>query len=250
MVPAVLAFRRIGHGAGNGAHALSELPAGEEGKEKMAKVSVAQLHELGEQIKRGQIPAWKVQAVFGITEIETPLDMYLALTKAAKAELVTAERLQALMEGEDEALGIFRVTVDYGLSLEQMIAVGHYDKVSSNITPERFPIRGEGKVERKLVLVHLNKVATTDEALAELDRRSLRPAWIEELLALGAARPDLQRQIPIVEIGSSFMDSDGGQCVAHLSRWGTERRLFLSRNDAHCPAHECCRFLAVRKDAA
>jgi hypothetical protein len=213
----------------------------------MAKVKLAQLHELGEQIKRGQIPAWKARAVFGLSEkeTETPLDMYLALTKAAKAELMTAEQLQALLEGKDEVLGIYKVTVDYNLTLEQMIAAGKYDWA----TDERFPVLGKGKVERELVLVHLNKVASTDEVLAEIDRRGLKSAEIEDLLVLGAVKPELQRRFSIMELGSSwgcsrnglhyfaFIDHDNFGRVLRLlycgNGWGEERR-----------------FLAVRKDAA
>lgn len=37
---------------------------------------------------------------------------------------------------------------------------------------------------------------------SELDRRGLRPATIEELLAFGAAYPDKQREFSIIALGS------------------------------------------------
>ncbi|MFA5129017.1 MAG: hypothetical protein WC445_03585 [Patescibacteria group bacterium] len=215
----------------------------------MAKVTLAQLHELGEQIKRGQIPVWKARAVFGLSEkeTETPLDMYLALTKAAKAELMTAEQLQALLEGKDETLGIFKVTVDYGLTLEQMIAAGRYNNSGDDINELTFPVSGEGKVERELVLVPLRNVVSTDDALVELDRRGLRPAKIEELLAFSASLSWPWTWFSIVALGPSFVGWTDRRCFVCHDRCGEELTLRV-RSDAN----DWCgwTFLAVRKDAA
>jgi hypothetical protein len=213
----------------------------------MAKASWKQLQELGLRIRRGQISTWKIPAVFGIVEADM-LGTYLRFVEETRKEIISAEQVQALIEGKDEALGIFKVTVDYGQTLEQMIAAGKYDGVIRYITPEHFPILGGDKVERELVLVHLNKVATTDEVLAELDRRGLRPAKIEELLVLGALRPELQREFPLVAIGSHWLSPDGYRRFVSLGWRGSERQvlgLFWSDDWAGF-----CRFLAVRKDAA
>lgn len=142
---------------------------------------MAQIHELGLRIQHGQIPMWKIPAVFRIVEKDA-LGTYLRLVDAARKETISAEQIQALMEGKDELLGIFKVTVDYGQTLEQMIAAGKYDHVGPHFTPsERFPISGEGKVEREVVLVGPYHGHWVENVLEEL---GLRPAKIEELLAL------------------------------------------------------------------
>ena len=145
---------------------------------------------------------------------------------------------------------VFRVAVDCTMSLAEMIAAGRYDQVDSGITPERCPIQGEGKVERELVLVHFGRVMTTDEPLAELDCRGLRPAKFEELLALGVAHPELQREFPIVAFGTSFVDGNGTRCFACLDGCDGERTLDLDYGVLIPPAHGWAgdfRFLAVRE---
>src|ERR1700677_339132 len=49
----------------------------------------------------------------------------------------------------------FRLTVDYGQSLPEMIAAGHYDWTNDNITVNRFPITGAGTVSVEARLFHL-----------------------------------------------------------------------------------------------
>lgn len=162
---------------------------------------------------------------------------------------ISREALQAFLRNPEQSAPdpIFKVEVDYGKTLEAMIAAGRYDWVDSGITPERFPIQGEGKAERELVLVHLDKEVSTDEAQAELDRRGLRPAKIEELLALGAAQPELQREFPIVALGSDFVNSDGFRGFVYLGWGGGGRDLYLHWDDDDWNKH--CRFLAARKSA-
>jgi hypothetical protein len=222
----------------------------------MAKASWTQLQELGLRIRRGQIPEWKIPAVFGIVEPDA-LGTYLRFVEEARKEIISAEQVQALMEGNDETLGIFKVTVDYGLTLEQMVAVGYYDMGHSDITSEHFPISGTGKVVREVVLVRLNRRVTTDEVFIEIDRRGLRPAKAEDGLALGAAYPELQRGSIIVALGSAWMVLPGSSSLV-FDQVG--RHLFVCvgpLGSGRCLGLGCSgdqwggvyRFLAVRKDA-
>jgi len=172
------------------------------------------------------------------------------------AELAVAVGKPA--EEEEDELQRLTVTVNYIPPLEAgedpeefdllqaMIAEGNYDWVNSDITSEHFPIEGEGQVEVELHLIHLNRVATGDEVLTELDKRNLRPATIEDLLALGAIHPDLQRDFPIVAVGSVWRRPDGHRYVPCLcGHWDGRRDLGLDwigfRWDGDC------RFLAVGK---
>lgn len=93
--------------------------------------------------------------------------------------------------------------------------------------------------------VHMDRDASTDEVLAEMDRRGLRPALYEELLGFAEKYPDEQRKYPIVALGSES-DVGGRRRVASLWRDGVGRDLHLGWVDDD--GWDCYdRFLAVRK---
>ena len=160
-----------------------------------------------------------------------------------ECEVVTTDKLAATEHQPTPST--YPVTVDYTQTLEQMIAAGRYDKQNRDITQEHFPLQGSGQIEVELHLVHLNRDASTDSVLAELDRRGLRPATLAELLAFGAKHPNLQKEFPIIALGSVWRHWGGSRGVACLAGWGGERSLSLD-----WLGHDwgrCCRFLAVRK---
>jgi len=137
------------------------------------------------------------------------------------------------------------VVVDYGMSLADMLAVGKYDWKNNDITTKHFPTQDNGQAEVEIFLVHIGRDMGTDNVLKELDARGLRPAKIEELLALGADQPELQRQFPIIALGSVWRVSDGSRRVACLGRSGAERSLGLRWYGFGWD--DVCRFAAVRK---
>jgi len=141
---------------------------------------------------------------------------------------------------------IYKVVVDYAMSLPDMIAAGRYDWTNRDITAENFPFSGEGQKKVDLELIHLNRDASTKEVLEELDRRDLRPGTIEELLALGAKYLELQKKFPIIAFGSVWRVPNGGRVVLYLYWSGIERSLDLDDDDAR-RWDDDCRFLAVRK---
>jgi hypothetical protein len=140
---------------------------------------------------------------------------------------------------------VFKVVVDYSQTLADMIAAGKYDWVNSDITQEHFPVKGEGKVESELVLVHLNRTASTEEVLKELDNRGLQPATIAELLAFGAKYPDKQKEFPIIALGSVWQPPHGHRLVAYLHEHASDRHLYLFWYERGWPGSS--RFLASRK---
>lgn len=137
------------------------------------------------------------------------------------------------------------VTVGYGVSMAKMVKAGKYDWVNGNITQENFPSEGNRTAEVDTVLVHLNKVASTDEVLRHLDSLGLRPATIAELMAFGVKYPEIQREFPVIALGSVWQDSAGGRRSPGLGRGGADRRLALSWIDYVW--NGVCRFLAVSK---
>lgn len=161
----------------------------------------------------------------------------------------------------------FSVTIDYAKSLADMITAGKYDYANNEIKEKNFPIqrpsvseadtggsgpyRTPGSVSNdnstNIVLVHLNKLAITTEVLAHMDKLGLRPARIEELLALGEKYPEIQRQFPVVALGSVWVGSGRRRDVAYLDRDGSGRDLILHWGDPGSRWDEVSRFAAVSK---
>ena len=118
------------------------------------------------------------------------------------------------------------ISLDYGMSFAEMITQGRYDWTNSDITEERFPVKGIGKVERTVELIHFGYNISSEDAVKDLAKRGLRPATIEELLAFGAKYSDLQRKFLIVALGSSARVGDD-RYVPYLCRHDAERGLNL-----------------------
>lgn len=142
----------------------------------------------------------------------------------------------------------FRITVDYGMSFQQMVGVGKYDWVNDNITVERFPIVGTGAVEYEAKLFHFDRHISSEAVDEEIKTADGKNPWesakMECLLAFGATFPDVQRKFPIVGLGSSC-EARGGRDVPGLWEDGSGRCLSLYWWDDAWYDH--CRFLAVRK---
>ncbi len=141
----------------------------------------------------------------------------------------------------------YKVVFDYSQSLASMIKAGKYDWFNDHITDKHFSLEGEGQQEAELVLVHLDRDATTKEVREYMKEQGLEPAKIEHLLAFGTTYPELQRQFPIIALGSSFVDARGSRGCPCLDCGHDGRELNLDWNDDGDRWHDSCRFLAVRK---
>jgi hypothetical protein len=138
-----------------------------------------------------------------------------------------------------------KVIVDYTQPLAEMIKAGNYNWVNSDITAEHFPMKGEGKQEKEVFLFHFGKDMTSEQVIVEMEKRGYRPAKIEDLSALGVAYPELQKQFPIVALGSVWQGPLGYRHVPFLVWYGAKRDLYLCWFGYDW--YECCRFLALRK---
>lgn len=135
----------------------------------------------------------------------------------------------------------YPVTVDHGKTIEEMVAAGQYRKVHEDINSRNFPIRNDGKVERcRLEIVHFNCATTIGAVDYYLDLRIMRPATLAELLAFGAAYPEIRPVFPIIAVGSIW-DGYGTWIVPHLDSGG------LGTGCGNSKWSEFCRFLAVRR---
>lgn len=138
-----------------------------------------------------------------------------------------------------------KVMVDYSRSIADGISAGIYDRVSKDITEKNFPTTQSGKAETEIRLVYFGKFMSTDTVLAEMEKQNLRPATIQELLAIGENYPELQRESPIVALGSVWVRPYGGRYVPYLGGSGGGRRLDLDWDEGDW--HGRCRFAAVSK---
>ena len=120
------------------------------------------------------------------------------------------------------------ITVDYGTSLQAMIAAGNYDWVNPNITAERFPVVGKGIVRFKPKLFDSPRYISSEHAVAAMKKEKFTPATHVHGLAFGATFPDEQRKYLIVCLGSSAQVL-GDRRVVYLCRRAAGRYLDLSR---------------------
>ncbi len=154
------------------------------------------------------------------------------------------DKIVRVIVGEDPR---YKLTVDYAQTLARMIQVGNYGWVNKKIIQENFPNHpaDEGREEVVIKLLSFNGPISSENALEKMGKWNLRSVRIEELLALGAAYPELQKKSPIICLGSVWQHRDGGRFIPYLS-WDAERRnldLLCFENDWD----KCWRFAVVRK---
>lgn len=139
----------------------------------------------------------------------------------------------------------YKVMMNYGRSIKDSVKAGKYDWVNDGITDKNFPQTENDKTdgEKEMALFHFNRYISSEDAIAGMKAEGYRPATMRELLGFGEHNPELQREFPIVALGS----------VAEL--FGDRHVGCLDRDDAGRSADLYCfgsvwsgsyRFLAVR----
>ena len=138
--------------------------------------------------------------------------------------------------------------VDYGMSLDEMIAAGNYDWKNDDLNAKQFPIVGKGKVEFEDTIFHFDRDISSEDVVKEIIATDSKNPWepgkTENILAYGAKNPEEQRKFLIVGLGS-VGEVRGYRSVPYLFRSDSRRRLDLLWWDGDWGAS--CRFLAVRK---
>lgn len=123
--------------------------------------------------------------------------------------------------------------VDYTKTVQQLIVEGKYDWVNNVIDIENFPISSEmiGKKEVSIKLFNFDCKISSEDAIFEMKKDGYRPANLIELLVLGSLFPELQRQFPIVALGSISQkiesEDDYVCCVPYLSANDSWREIFI-----------------------
>lgn len=146
---------------------------------------------------------------------------------------------------EQVSISTFSLKVNYDLSVGSLVAHGKYDWKSNNITSKNFPTTRKGEVDLTIELVHFNKVLTTEEVIAELNKKGLRPAKLHELLSFGEKYPEEQGKYPVIALGSVWQYRRARWLVPYLHGDVYVRILGLVYFGHKWDAHS--RFLAVRE---
>ena len=149
------------------------------------------------------------------------------------------------VRADNTIAGIFRLQVNYDLSVREAIMAGNYDWKNGDINGKNFSSKRSSSALIDIRLVHFNKDMSFEDVLKELNKMGLRPAKLPELLALGAECPAEQRKYPVVALGSVWQDWFGGRSVAYLLGDDGERGLGLGCFDGGWGGG--CRFAAVCK---
>jgi|GEM_PF-1378792 hypothetical protein len=131
-------------------------------------------------------------------------------------------KLQRIIEGELEKI----LFIYPSLSLSDRIAAGKYNWVNSDITEKNFPTSVEKDYEVEYRIFHFNRSISSESAIVETKKEGFRAGNSVELLKLGEIKPELQREFPIVALGSSWRDARGRR-VPVLGRNDDKRVLDL-----------------------
>ena len=119
-----------------------------------------------------------------------------------------------------------KLVVNYKRTIADSVKAGNYDWKNADITDENFPSTENGEREVEMALFHFNKQISSPNAIAEMEKAGYRSATMKELLAFGEKNPELQRQFPIVALGSVVRLFDRRH-VGYLHGHGSRRYLHL-----------------------
>jgi len=170
-----------------------------------------------------------------------------------EAEMITGDQARFsnesrkfIQEFVDTNMSTYSIAVNYDLTVEQMVIAGNYDHVGSCITQANFPIKGEGQQERKVTLFHFNRWIFPKEVIEEMSKLEYQPAEPEDILTLGIQHRDIQRQFPILALGSPWQHPHHRKgYVIRLEGSQTIRSIDIRLFDLNSNPHY--RFAAVRK---
>lgn len=172
-------------------------------------------------------------------------DLNILFKSGLLSDLLDADLSRVNRDDFRKLLGLhslnLQISVDCSQTLEEMILALHLDWVRGDISSKWYPVKGRGRKTLKAEIIHLNCDISPEGAIAEIIKKGMRPALIEELLAFGASFPEIQRNFRVVALGS-FTEVLGSYNIPYLGVGSEGRSLDL----LSCSVISSdCRFLAV-----
>ena len=189
--------------------------------------------------------------------LRTLHDVYLSdLIQAIVKGVVPTRNMFRAKLGLNPIVETFRFTVDYRMSLAQMIEAGRYDSIDTGINLDRFPMMGRAKSEWEGSLIHFDRTIDCDSAdidlgqIARIASRNTDYPWsagaAEHLLAFGVQLPEEQKKFAIIATGSRPREATTPNLWAIcLNRICKHRTLEMVERWQKHPKE--CRFLLVRE---
>jgi hypothetical protein len=143
---------------------------------------------------------------------------------------------------------IYRIETGDGRRVEELVIAGNYGYAHSCVISENFPARHfGGKRVRDMVLVELDRDATSEEAIAGAAQRGLERPTYEDALYFGIHHPDVQRSRPVVFLHDPWFGYFGRRDVLCLWCNAGRRELSLESFDERWTASH--RFAFVMPNA-
>lgn len=146
---------------------------------------------------------------------------------AAQGDGLLEKFADVMAEAARKPRDVFPVVVNYDLSVEEAINLGHYQAVHTDITSKNFPSARSGQAALEVVLVRFEHRMRSEDVVQELEKEGLRPADLPEFLAFGAKYPDVQRKFSVAGLGSVWKDRKGYRSVPCLYEASEGRYLDL-----------------------
>jgi hypothetical protein len=126
----------------------------------------------------------------------------------------------------------YRITTGDGRSTEALVEAGRYGYAHSCVSSEHFPARRlDGSGARHVVLLALDREATSEEAIREAARRGFARPTYEDALHFGAEHPEVQRGGPVVFLHDPWFGLSGRRDVICLWENAGRRELGLEGFD-------------------
>jgi hypothetical protein len=136
------------------------------------------------------------------------------------------------------------VEVNYGISLSDMIYAGKYDWVDENITEEHFAVHAIGHTIHQVAIVHYGQDLRSKDVSDHAIMQGFRPSNLKVLLAIGAQCPELQREFPIIGLGTVWAPYNQLGLVPFLIQHVTRRDVSLATYNFLW--HKECRFALTK----
>jgi len=113
----------------------------------------------------------------------------------------------------------FYIEVDFNCSMEILVVRGNYSSTNPHVTSKNFPSDKTGIETFHVCMIQFNEeveipVKEVREVIREL---YCREADAKELLTFGIQYPKIQKECPIIGLGSIWNDPDGRQDVVALN---------------------------------
>jgi hypothetical protein len=149
-------------------------------------------------------------------------------------------------------IGEFSVSVDYDRTIEAGVEAGeYYNFASPDISSANFPTDRKGTQEVRMTLLHFKRSVEIEDVTDEMKRQGVRPADLQELLALMEKNMSLLRKTlhssgVVVVLGSPW--HPGGRrrfpCFQFYTYYGGPD---LGVSEFENGFNSGCHFLVVKK---